>query len=151
VPRSEDLSILACSYVSEKFERRAPAGTAVFRTFVGGATRPDALDADDATLIRRTHETLRGILAIRREPLVGWAHRSPRAMPQFDVGSSALIAAIRAGAEAHPGLFLAGSATGAFGLPDCIRSGEEAADRIGAFLVELQRERATSGAPGSSA
>jgi oxygen-dependent protoporphyrinogen oxidase len=151
VPRTENLPILACSYVSEKFEGRAPAGYAVFRAFLGGATRPEALDADDPGLIRQTHDTLRRILAIRGEPMLARVYRSPRSMPQFEVGAQALIAAIQDRAGAHPGLFLAGSVAGAFGLPDCIRSGEKAAERVAAFLSRDQREPELSAVPGSSA
>jgi oxygen-dependent protoporphyrinogen oxidase len=152
VPRSEGLPILACSYVSEKYEGRAPVGSAVFRTFLGGATNPEALDGDDAALIRRTHDTLRHVLAIGGPPLLATVHRSPRSMPQFDVGARELIATIQDRIGAHPGLFLAGSAAGAFGLPDCIRSGEEAADRAAVFVAQGRRaaERSTS-VPGSSA
>jgi len=134
VPRTERLPILACSYVTEKFPGRAPEGIAVFRAFLGGATRPDALDATDDGLIRDTDETLRRILAISGAPVLAKAFRSPRAMPQFEVGSRATIDGIAARASAHAGLFVAGSIAGAFGLPDCIRSGEESADRVSAFL-----------------
>ena len=152
VPRTEDLPILACSYVSEKFEGRAPKGSAVFRAFVGGATRPQALDGDDASLIRLADDTIRRVLAIGGEPLLATVHRSPRAMPQFDVGARALIEMIQARAAAHPGLFFAGGVAGAFGLPDCIRSGEEAADRAAAFLAMGQRAPHVSATvPGSSA
>jgi hypothetical protein len=151
VPRTEDLSILACSYVSEKFEGRAPEGTVVFRAFLGGATRPELLESGDRDLIQKTHDTLRGILAIRGEPLLARVHRSPRAMPQFDVGAGELIAAIQKRAGAHSGLFLAGSVAGAFGLPDCIRAGEETADRIMAFLGTDRCYGPRSSVPGSSA
>ena len=151
VPCTEGLPILACSYVSEKFENRAPEGTAVFRAFLGGATRPEALDTDDQGLIRQTHETIRRVLSIRGEPLIAKVYRSPRAMPQFEVGAKDLIAAIQARALAHPGLFLAGSVAGAFGLPDCIRSGEEAADRVFGFLATSQSDSASPTVPGSSA
>jgi oxygen-dependent protoporphyrinogen oxidase len=152
VPRTENLPILACSYVSEKFKERAPAGVAVFRAFLGGATRPEALDADDYGLIRRTHDALRRVLAIHGEPLFVKAYRFPRAMPQFDVGAREWVATIQDGAGAHPGLFLAGSVAGAFGLPDCIRSGEEAADSAAAFLARGQRDATgAAGVPGSSA
>ncbi len=127
VPRTESLPILACSYVTEKFEGRAPPDTAVFRTFIGGATRPRALDAADDAMIRDTHETLKRILDIKGEPLFARAHRSRDAMPQFDVGARESIDAIQERARAHRGLYLAGSVAGAFGLPDCIRSGEDAA------------------------
>jgi protoporphyrinogen/coproporphyrinogen III oxidase len=151
VPRTERLPILACSYVSEKFADRAPEGVAVFRAFLGGATRPEALDALDDALIRTTHDTLRGILAISGPPLFAKVYRSDGAMPQFDVGARASIATIRERAGAHPGLFLAGSIGGAFGVPDCIRSGEEAAEQALAFLAGAQRETdAGATRPGSS-
>jgi oxygen-dependent protoporphyrinogen oxidase len=138
VPRTEGLPILACSYLSEKFPGRAPGGVAVFRVFLGGATRPEIMDASDPELVRQTDETLRRILAIRGEPLIAKAYRAERAMPQFDVGAQASIAALRARAARHPGLILAGSVVGAFGLPDCIRSGEEAAASAEAFLSTRQ-------------
>jgi len=152
VPRTEGLPILACSYVSEKFKGRGPAGVAVFRTFLGGATHPDALDADDAGLIRQTHDALSRILAISGEPVLAKAYRSAGSMPQFHVGARELVEAIQSHAAGHPGLFLAGSVAGAFGLPDCIRSGEEAADRTSAFLAGGQRVPADAATvPGSSA
>jgi oxygen-dependent protoporphyrinogen oxidase len=152
VPRTEDLPILACSYVSTKFEGRAPVGYAVFRAFLGGAMRPLALDADDATLIRQTHDVLRNVLAIDGGPELAKVYRFPRAMPQFDVGTRDLIDTIQDRVSAHPGLFFAGSVVGAFGLPDCIRSGEEAADGAAAFLAAGQRASPSSAVvPGSSA
>jgi oxygen-dependent protoporphyrinogen oxidase len=138
VPRTERLPILACSYVSEKFAGRAPGGVALFRAFLGGATRPQALNAADDVLVRETHESLRRILAIRADPVFAKAYRSPDSMPQFGVGASAAIGSIRDRAASHPGLFLAGSIVGAYGLPDCIRSGEDAADRAVKFLDGVQ-------------
>ena len=151
VPRTEGLPILACSYVSEKFEGRAPAGTTVFRAFLGGANRPRALEAGDAELIRQTHGVLARVLSIAGEPIVTRVYRFPRAMPQFQVGARVWLDEIRARAAARPGLFLAGSIRGAFGLPDCIRSGEEAADGAAAFLDRAQRAAVpATTVPGSS-
>ncbi len=133
VPKSEGLPILACSHVTEKFERRAPGDVAVFRAFVGGALDPGILGHDDDTLARITHDTLARIFAIGEAPVFSRVHRADGAMPQFDVGTGAIIAAIESRAAAHRGLFFAGSITGAFGLPDCIRSGEEAAERALAY------------------
>jgi oxygen-dependent protoporphyrinogen oxidase len=150
-PRGENAPILACSYVTEKFEGRAPEGFAVFRAFLGGATRPGALDAGDDALIRETHETLSRVLAISSAPAFTKVYRSERAMPQFDVDARETIASIDRRASAHPGLFLAGSVAGAFGLPDCIRSGEQSAERAAAFLASDQRSVSlATTVPGSS-
>jgi oxygen-dependent protoporphyrinogen oxidase len=138
VPRTENLPILACSYVSEKFAGRAPEGSVVFRAFIGGATRPGALDRADGEIVRDVHETLRRILSIAGEPVLAKVYRAPRSMPQFDVGAKALIDALDERATRHPGLFLAGSIAGAYGLPDCIKSGETAAERASAACVAYQ-------------
>jgi protoporphyrinogen/coproporphyrinogen III oxidase len=138
VPRVENLPILACSYASEKFPERAPANTVVLRAFVGGATRPDAGSGDDAELVGRTVAVLRGLLGIRGEPVLARVHRFPRAMPQYGVGASAWLQRIGERTAAYAGLDLAGSARGAVGIPDCVRSGEEAADRIAAGLASAR-------------
>ena len=134
VPRTEKLPILACSYVSRKFEDRGPADTMVLRAFLGGATNPAVLENDDDHLVSLTHATLARLLGIRHEPVLARLHRFPGSMPQYRPGQAKWIAGIRSRAERHPGLFFAGSTLGAFGLPDCTQSGEDAASAAFAFL-----------------
>ena len=55
-------------------------------------------------------------------------------MPQFNVGFPERRATIERRFADHPGLFIAGSAVGAVGLPDCIRSAEQAAAQAEDFL-----------------
>ena len=134
VPRAEKLPILACTYVSRKFGDRGPADTMVLRAFLGGATNPAVLDNDDDHLVSITHATLARLLGIRHEPLLARVHRFSGSMPQYLPGQAKWIAGIRSRAERHPGLFFAGSTLGAFGLPDCTQSGEDAASAAFAFL-----------------
>jgi oxygen-dependent protoporphyrinogen oxidase len=141
VPRAEDLPILACSYVSRKFEDRGPTDTMVFRAFLGGATNPAVLEHDDEHLVSLTHATLARLLDIRREPVLARLHRFPSSMPQYRPGQAKWIAGIRSRAQRHPGLFLAGSTLGAFGLPDCTQSGEDAANAAFEFLSRAKRSR----------
>jgi oxygen-dependent protoporphyrinogen oxidase len=134
VPRAEKLPILACSYVSRKFEDRGPADTMVLRAFLGGATNPAVLENDDDQLVSLTHTTLARLLGIRHEPVLARVHRFPGSMPQYRPGQANWIAGIRSRSQRHPGLFFAGSTLGAFGLPDCTQSGEDAASAAFAFL-----------------
>jgi oxygen-dependent protoporphyrinogen oxidase len=149
VPRTENLPILACSYVSRKFENRGPADTMVLRAFLGGATNPAVLEHDDDRLVSLTHATLARLLDIRHEPVLTRVHRFPGAMPQYQVGQAKWIAGIRSRSERHPGLFFAGSTLGAFGVPDCIQSGEDAASAAFAFLSSalLRAKRLGEAAP----
>jgi oxygen-dependent protoporphyrinogen oxidase len=135
VPRSEGLPILACNFVSAKFSGRVDRDKILLRAFLGGALRPDALDRDDAELITEAHEALAGLLPLAGKPLVARVHRAPRAMPQFRVGHQRTVESIESRLNRHPGLFLCGSATGAFGIPDCAGSGERAARKIVEFVA----------------
>lgn len=139
VPRAEKLPVLACSYVSRKFEDRGPADTMVLRAFVGGGTNPAVLYNDDEHLVSLTHATLARLLDIRHEPVLARLHRFPGSMPQYRPGQAKWIAGIRSRAERHPGLFFAGSTLGAFGLPDCTQSGDDAASAAFAFLSSAKR------------
>jgi oxygen-dependent protoporphyrinogen oxidase len=139
VPRTEKLPILACSYVSRKFEGRGPANTMVLRAFLGGATNPSVLEQNDDHLVSLTHATLARLLGVRHEPVLARVYRFPGSMPQYRPGQAKWMAGIRARAQRHPGLFFAGSTLGAFGLPDCTQSGEDAAGAAFAFLSGVTR------------
>jgi len=54
----------------------------------------------------------------------------PRTMPQYHVGHRALVARIEARTALWPGLALAGNAFHGVGIPHCIHSGQQAAERV---------------------
>ena len=54
--------------------------------------------------------------------------RWPRGMPQYLLGHPQRVARIEANCNKYAGLYLAGNAFHGVGLPDCIASGERAAD-----------------------
>jgi oxygen-dependent protoporphyrinogen oxidase len=56
--------------------------------------------------------------------------RHARSMPQYHVGHIDLIDAIEREVERHHGLALAGNAYRGVGIPDCVHSGEQAAERV---------------------
>ncbi len=51
-------------------------------------------------------------------------------MPQYHIGHLARVARIDAAVGRHPGLALAGNAYRGVGIPDCVHSGETAAERV---------------------
>ena len=60
--------------------------------------------------------------------------RWPHGMPQYLLGHPERVGRIEATQREHAGLFLAGNAFHGVGLPDCIASGERAADAAAAHL-----------------
>ena len=71
---------------------------------------------------------VRDLLGVTGEPVLARVHRQRRAMPQYAPGHLARVAAIERRLPALAGLHLAGAAYRGVGIPDCIRSGEAAAD-----------------------
>jgi oxygen-dependent protoporphyrinogen oxidase len=130
VPRTEGRALLACTYASRKWPGRTPAGHELVRAFVGGALRPDLLALDDGALIATVRRELEALVGIAAAPVLVRVHRHPGAMPQYAVGHLARVAAIERRIAILPGLQLAGAAYRGVGIPDCVRSGEAAADAV---------------------
>lgn len=130
VPLIEARSIVACTYSSMKYPGRAPDGYALLRCFVGGALQQELFEQDDATMVASVRRELLELLGIDGEPWLTRIHRHPRAMPQYQVGHLERIQRIDDAVARHPGLALAGNAYRGVGIPDCIHSGETAAENV---------------------
>src|SRR5437899_3077491 len=113
----------------EALARRLPEGVVRLRTRLG-ALRPDLLARDDDGLVVVVRGELKALAGITAAPELVRVHRHRLAMPQYVVGHLERAAAIEARAAALPALALAGAAYRGVGVPDCVRSGEAAADRL---------------------
>lgn len=135
IPAIENRRILAVSFASRKFDERAPEGQIILRTFVGGAMQPELLRHTDDELISIVREELSDIFGVRGEPIDAIVTRYDRAMPQYHVGHIQRVATIREHVSRLNGLELAGNAYDGVGIPDSVRSGNEAAFAIAEQLV----------------
>lgn len=132
VPFSEKRTLMACTFSSVKFAGRAPQGRVLLRGFVGGALQPETFALEDAELVSRVRVDLRELLGIERPPLFTEVTKWKRSMPQYHVGHLERVKRIEERLASLPGLALAGNAYSGLGLPDCIRSGEAAAELLAA-------------------
>jgi oxygen-dependent protoporphyrinogen oxidase len=130
VPFIEKRTLLACTFSSVKFAGRAPADHVLMRAFVGGALQPEMFELDDGEMIARVRSDLRALLGIEKPPRFAEIARWPNSMPQYHVGHLELNARIQDRVATLPGLHLAGNSYAGTGIPDCIRSGEDAANRM---------------------
>jgi oxygen-dependent protoporphyrinogen oxidase len=130
IPKVERRRILAVTFVSSKWEGRAPSGTALLRVFVGGHRDPRAIEQDDAALVDLARAELRDILGVKGDPTLTRVYRYPRGSAQPILGHLARVAKVRSRAALYPGLYLAGGAFDGVGIPDCVRQATEVAGRI---------------------
>jgi oxygen-dependent protoporphyrinogen oxidase len=132
--RHNDLRLTACTWVSSKWEGRAPAGQVLLRAFIGGAHDPEAVDLGDDELVAIACRDLGGVLGIGTAPALARVYRWRRAGAQHTVGHLARVAAIEARLQTLPGLFVAGSGFRSTGIPDCIADGRAAGGAAGRVL-----------------
>ena len=130
VPRVERRQLMACTFVGTKFPHRVPDDKIALRCFFGGAGNEAALDQSDESLIAMAREELRAILGLTAAPIFTGVYRWPKAMAQYLVGHGPRLQEIESRTAAIPGLYLAGNAYTGIGIPDCIRTGRQAAARI---------------------
>jgi protoporphyrinogen/coproporphyrinogen III oxidase len=130
VPLIEGRKTLACTFSSIKFPGRAPRGHALLRAFVGGALQPEMFALDEEKILAAVRDDLRALLGIEKPPLFSLVEKWPRSMAQYHLGHIERVGRIEQRLLAFPTLKLAGNAYRGAGIPDCIRSGERAAEEV---------------------
>jgi oxygen-dependent protoporphyrinogen oxidase len=138
VPSAEGSDVLACTWTSSKWEGRAPEGFALFRVYAGRFGGRDVTRLSDDRLVELARDEVR-VLGIsgQLEPALTRIHRWPQAMPQYVLGHPERLGQIESALTRHPGLALAGAAYHGVGIPDCIRSGEQAAQAMAESLARV--------------
>ncbi len=130
IPRREGRKVLACTWTSTKFPHRAPESYALLRIFIGRAGEEEDIPWDEAWLLEAARQELRLTLGITADPLLQRVHRWEKAMPQYNLGHPERLRRIEHNLAEFSGLALAGNAYQGIGIPDCVHSGELAAQRV---------------------
>jgi oxygen-dependent protoporphyrinogen oxidase len=130
--------MLAATFVHNKFPHRAPDDRALLRCFIGGARNEEVLHAPDEEVVGIVREELRQIIKLVVDPLFTRVYRWKGAMAQYGVGHLERLQRIETLLQQLPCLALAGNGYRGIGVPDCVRSGSEAADKT-LFVLGLDR------------
>jgi oxygen-dependent protoporphyrinogen oxidase len=130
VPRSEGHRMLAATFVHNKFPHRAPPSRALVRCFLGGTRDEPILQSSEQEILRIVRDELKTILGLVAEPSFVRVYKWKSAMAQYSVGHLERLQRIEARRLKLPGLALAGNGYNGIGVPDCVRSGTEAAGKI---------------------
>lgn len=134
VPRAEHRAILAGSFSHVKFTGRAPSGRALIRAFLREGAGDNVFQRGEEAALEAVRRDLKDLLGITASPELSSVRLHPKAMPVYRVGHLGRVARIDELAERRPGLALAGNAYRGVGIPDCVASGEAAAERAVASI-----------------
>jgi len=135
VPRSEGKRLLAATFVHNKFPHRASEDRALLRCFFAGKNADDVWTLGDEQIIGIVRNELLQILGpqiigLRADPLFARVYKWKSAMALYGVGHLERLDRIERLCRQLPGVALAGNAYHGIGVPDCIRSGSDAAKQV---------------------
>jgi len=130
VPRREGRAVMAMTWLSSKWQGRAPEGQVLVRGFVGRSGQDALFAKSDDELITLVHREVEEMSGIHGEPTLRRVFRAAQAMPQYNLGHLERVGRIERGMVKLAGIELAGNYFRGVGIPDAIASGEAAAERL---------------------
>ncbi|MEQ7871684.1 protoporphyrinogen oxidase [Chromohalobacter salexigens] len=130
IPGVERRRTLGALFSSTLFPGRAPSDHVLLTAFLGGRRQPEAASGDDAEQVAQVVADLGDLLGIHAEPVWQCVSRWPQAIPQYERGHLARIAALDAALEAHPGLSLLGNWRDGIAVGDCLENGRRLGERL---------------------
>jgi oxygen-dependent protoporphyrinogen oxidase len=114
--------ILGCLWITGLFRERAPEGQALLTIFLGGKLDPNAPALDDKALTAAAVKDVRAAMGVKGEPRVVAVTRWAHAIPQYDRGHPARIAALGEAEAACPGLTFLGNYRGGISVGDVVKN-----------------------------
>ena len=129
VSGSENRTLLACTWVGQKFSHRCPPDSTLLRCFVGASAK-DVPRGGEAFLLSTVKRELREILEVDQTPVLEEIYRWERALPQYLVGHWSRVEGLKRALTSAPGLHLVGNYLDGVGIPDCVRHARRVASSL---------------------
>jgi protoporphyrinogen/coproporphyrinogen III oxidase len=126
-------TVAAITFYSQKWPQSGSTSD-VLRCFVGRTGRHPALDLADKELVSAVTRDVRALCNVSVDPVETNVVRWERSLPQYSVGHNDRLRQIETRLLRLGPIFLAGAGYRGSGIPDCIRQGESAANRVLSFL-----------------
>ncbi|MCS7223694.1 MAG: protoporphyrinogen oxidase [Armatimonadetes bacterium] len=139
IPEAEGSFLSGCTFSSVKFPGRAPEGFHLLRCFVALGDPSATNDQQEDQIVRKALNHLAPILQIKGQPIKWWLFRWEKALPLYRVGHHLFLAEVEASLTRLTGLAFAGNWLRGIGIPDCLASGKEAADKVWGDLYPNDR------------
>ncbi|HEV3149491.1 MAG TPA: protoporphyrinogen oxidase [Acidobacteriaceae bacterium] len=121
-------SLLACTFLDQKFSGRAPEGSALLRAFFASSAADELARRSDTEIAAIARSQLTALLGPLPEHAdVTIVRRWPRSLPQYEVGHVARMTQFDHCLSGLQGIAVAGNALRGVGLPDLVRDATKAA------------------------
>lgn len=131
VSRTMDTAITACTWTNKKWLHSSPEGKTLLRAYVGRPGDFIVHEKSDEEIVRLARKDLDNIMTIEGEAEFTIVTRLKHSMPNYHVGHKEIIDNIhKYMEEQYPGICLIGASHYAVGLPDCVQTAKDTAEKI---------------------
>jgi oxygen-dependent protoporphyrinogen oxidase len=140
VPRGEGPRILGALWETSIYPERAPAGKALLRVMIGGATDLGAVELPDGELLSTVTTDLERTMGLRLMPEFVHIIRHWRGIPQYTIGHAGRLERIESALAPYHGLFLAGNSYRGVSINACIEDSRRVAGLVADHLRTLETQ-----------
>jgi oxygen-dependent protoporphyrinogen oxidase len=137
VPRGEKLRVLGTVWNSSLFAGRAPNAMVGLTSFAGGATDPELCTLPDDEILGTVCGEVARVLGISGAPAIARVQRHARALPQYNLGHTRIVATLGELTSSIPGLFLAGNYLTGPAVGACVEQANQTADAVRVYLASI--------------
>lgn len=130
VPKHEQQTMAAATWVNTKFPSRVAPGMAALRAFVVGEKAETFAQMPRENVVANVRTDFQRLMGFTAAPIFDTVYSWPRSMPQFVVGHEARIGRLNEAVRPCNGLQLTGNYLDGVGIPDSIRHAKNVAKRI---------------------
>lgn len=134
IPRAEKIRTLGILWNSSLFPGRAAEGRVALTGIIGGATDTEIIDQAEDTIASIVQLDCEDVLDISGPPILSCVWKHAKALPQYNLGHSHVVKAIRDGERATPGLFFTGNYLSGPSIGKCVEEAFATADATAAYL-----------------
>lgn len=130
VPKKESRKLLGSLWTSSVFPGRAPNGTDLFTTFIGGSRNAELADRSDEELQRIAHAELSDIHGIDSNPIFSRVQKWPASIPQYTKEYEAIISTLDSFLAKHPRMHVCSNFYRGISVGDCIKNSFLTSEKI---------------------
>ncbi len=130
IPSIENRNILGVIFSSSNFLNRAPEGHILFTVLIGGARHSEIAEWPNEKILEMATSEINDLLKPNGSPAFRHIRLWKRAIPQYNLGYSAILDAINSAELDNPGLHFIGNYRGGISMGACIRNATELANRL---------------------
>jgi oxygen-dependent protoporphyrinogen oxidase len=121
------LGMLGVLFPAALFPERAPAGHSLLTVLLGGTAHPELVSLPEVALVDLARAELRRVMGLEGLPVYTRVIRHAEAIPRYEIGHAARVAAARAACQGLPPLVLAGAAFHGVSVGRAVSGGRDAA------------------------